>query len=87
MLDSIGIVVLQLDLVVVQQPPKKFVGGGGEPLLMKAQERDDIAIKWRWHVLLAGQPPLVYGPRAEKTATDEALHALEHDVRMAPLIL
>ena len=43
-LDSIGIEVLQLDLVVVQQPPKKFVGGGREPTLMKVGERNHIAI-------------------------------------------
>ena len=43
-LDSIGIEVLQLNLVVVQQPPKKFVSRGSKPPLMEVHEQDNIAI-------------------------------------------
>ena len=46
-LDSVGIEVLQLDLVVVQQPPKKSVGGGHEPTLMEVGERHHIAVGQR----------------------------------------
>ena len=60
---------------------------GSKPLLMEMCERDDKAVGRRWHVLLTGQQPLLgYGLRAEKTTTDEALHALEGDVRAAPRI-
>ena len=37
-LDSIGIEVLQLDLVVVQRPPKKSMSRGSEPTLMEVGE-------------------------------------------------
>ena len=75
---------LQLNLVVVQQPPEKFVSRGRKPPLMEVHERDDVAIGRRWHVLLAGQSPLLGdGPRVEKTAADKALHALEGDIKKA----
>ena len=51
-LDSIGIEVLQLDLVVVQQPPEKFVSRGSKPPLMEVRKQDDIVVGWRWHILL-----------------------------------
>ena len=87
MLDLVGIEVLQLNLVVVQQPSEKSMSGGSEPALMKVHERHHIAIGWRQHLLLAGQQPLLgRGPRTEKTTMDEALLALEGDVRMAPWI-
>ena len=55
--------------------------------LVEVGERHYVAVRWRWHILLAGQQPLLgRGPHAKKTATDEALHALEGDVRMAPQI-
>ena len=44
MLDSIGVKVVQLYLVVVQQPPNELVGGGGESPLVKVSEGHDIAI-------------------------------------------
>ncbi|XP_066398416.1 RNA-binding protein CP33, chloroplastic-like [Miscanthus floridulus] len=45
---------------------------------MEVRERDDIAIGWRRHILLVGQPPLLdSGSHAEKTMADKALQALE----------
>ena len=87
MLDSIGIKVLQLYLVVLQQPPNELVGGGGESLLVEVSEVHDVAIGQRRHVLLTGQqPPLDRGLRTEKTTVDKALQALDGDVRAAPQI-
>ena len=42
-LDSVGIKVLQLYLVVVEQPLNELVGGDGESPLMKASEGHHIA--------------------------------------------
>ena len=85
MLDSIGIKVLQLYLVVVQQSLKELMGGGGKSSLMEVSEGHDIAIGRQRRVLITGQPPLLGGgPCAEKTTTDESLQALEGDIRMAP---
>ena len=70
----------------MQQPLKKFVGRGREPTLMEVGERHYVAIGQRWQILAGQQPLLGRGPRAEKTATDEALHTLEGDVRTAPRI-
>ena len=45
-LDSIGIEVLQLHLVVLQQSPKEFVSGGGEPAVIKVSEGHNITVGW-----------------------------------------
>ena len=69
----------------MQQSPKKFLSGGGEPTLMKVSEGHDITVGWRRCVLVTGKPPLLGGgSRTEKTAADEALQALEGDIRAAP---
>ena len=60
-LDSIGIKVLQLYLVVVQQSPKELVGEGGESPLVEVSEGHNVAIERRWRVLIVGQPPLIGG--------------------------
>ena len=87
MLDSIGIEVLQLDLVVVQQPLKKSMSRGSEPALMEVHERYHVAVGRRWHILLTNQQPLLgRGPCTKKSTTDEALRTLEGDVRAAPRI-
>ena len=44
-LDSIGIKVLQLYLIVVQQSPKELVGRGGESPLVEVSEGYDIPIE------------------------------------------
>ena len=76
---------LQLHLVVMQQPPKELVGGGGESPLMEVSEGHDVAIRRRWRILIADQPPLLGGgPCVKKTVVDEALQALEGDIRSAP---
>ena len=63
------------------------MGGGHEPMLVEVGERHHIAIGRRWQILLVGQQPLIgQGSHAEKTTTDEALHAVEGDVGMAPRI-
>ena len=86
-LDPVGVEMLQLDLVVVQQPSEKSMGGGSEPMLMEVRERHYKAVGWRRQILLIGQQPLLgQGPCAKKATTDEALHALEGDVRAAPWI-
>ena len=85
MLDCIGIKVLQLYLVVVQQSLKELMGGGGKSSLMEVSEGHDIAIGRQRRVLITGQPPLLGGgPRAKKTMANEALQALEGDIRAAP---
>ena len=56
-------------------------------MLIEVGERHHIAIERRQRILFAGQQPLLdQGPCAEKTTMDEALHALEGDVEMAPRI-
>ena len=52
---------------------------------MEVSEGYDVAIRWQWCVLIAGQPPLLSGgPRAKKAAVNEALQALEGDIEAAP---
>ena len=76
---------LQLYLVVVQQSPKKLVGGGGESPLVEVSEGHDVVVGRRRCVLIAGQPPYLSGsPRAKKTTVNEALYALEGDIRVEP---
>ena len=56
-------------------------------MLMEVREQHHIAIEQRRQLLLAGQQPLLgQGSCVEKATTDEALHALEGDVRAAPWI-
>ena len=87
MLDLVGVEMLQLNLIVVQQPQEEYVGRGCEPTLMEVGKRHYVAVRRLWQILLAGQQPLLgQGPCAKKPTTDEALHALEGDVRMAPRI-
>ena len=62
------------------------MGGGREPTLVEVGERHHIAVGRRRQVLIGKQPLLGRGPRVEKTAMDEALHALEGDVGTAPRI-
>jgi len=77
--------VLQLHIVVIQQPLKELVGGSGESPLVEVSEGHNVALRQRWHVLIAGQPPLLGGgPRTEETAVDKALQALEGDIGAAP---
>ena len=74
MLDSVGIKVLQLYLVVVQQSLKKLVDRGGESLLVEVSKGHNVAIGRRQRVLITGQPPLLGGGlRAEETMVDKAL--------------
>ena len=85
MLDSIGIKVLQLHLVVMQQPPKELVGRSGKSLLMEVNEGHNVAFEQRRRVLIAGQPPLLSGgSRAKETMANEAHQVLEGDIRSAP---
>ena len=44
-LDSIGIKMLQLHLVVVQQSPKKLMGRGGESPLVEVSEGHDVSLR------------------------------------------
>ena len=54
---------------------------------MEVGERHHVAVGRLRRTLITGQQPLLdRGPHAEKIAMDEALHALEGDVRMAPRI-
>ena len=63
------------------------MSGGHEPTLVEVGEQHHIAVERRWQILLTGQQPLLgRGLRVEKTAADEALHALEGDVGTAPQI-
>ena len=63
------------------------MGRGRDPALVEVGERHHIAIGRRRHILHAGQQSLLDRvSRTEKTMTDEALHALEGDVRAAPRI-
>ena len=56
-------------------------------MLVEVGEQHHIDIGRRRRTLVTGQQPLLgRGPRAEKTVMDEALLALEGDVRMAPRI-
>ena len=76
---------LQLDIVVMQQPSKELVGGGGESPLVEVSEGHNVAFGWRRHVLIARQPPLLAGgPHAKKAAANEALQALEGDIKSTP---
>ena len=84
-LDSVGIKVLQLYLVVVQQPPNELVGGGGESSLVEVSEGHNVAFGRRWRILIVEQPPLLDGgPRAKKATMNEALQALEGDIGSVP---
>ena len=84
-LDSVGIKVLQLYLVVVQQSPNKLVGGGGESPLMEVSEGHNVAFGQRQRVLIAGQSLLLSGgPRAKKAMVNKALQALEGDIGSTP---
>jgi len=61
------------------------VGGGGEFLLVEVSEGHNIAFGRRRRVLIAGKPPLLGGgPCAKKATSNEALQALEVDIRSTP---
>ena len=85
MLDPVGGMVLQLDLVVIQQPPKELVSMYGESPLMGVSKGHDIPFGRQRLVLIIGQPPLLGGgQRAKEATTNEALQALRGDVGSAP---
>ena len=84
-LDSVGVKMLQLHLVVVQQALKKLIGGGGESPLVEVSEGYDIPVERRQRILIARQPPLLGGgPRAKEATANEALQALKGDIGSAP---
>ena len=84
-LDSIGITVLQLHLIVMQQPLKELVGRGGESPLVEVSEGHNIAFGRRQRILIVGQLPLLSGgPCTKKAAVNEALQELEGDIRSTP---
>ena len=61
------------------------MGEGGESPLVKASEGYYVAFRRRWLVLITRQPPLLGdGPCAKKAAVNEALQALEGDIRSTP---
>jgi hypothetical protein len=52
---------------------------------MKWHKRDDVAIRWHWHLHVAGHDPLVHlYPHLEELVLDEGLHVSMKDVRVMP---
>jgi hypothetical protein len=61
------------------------MGGDHKPMLVEVHEGDDVAIRRQRRLLIARQNPLHgCGPHAEKTMSDETLHALVQDLKTIP---